>query len=86
HNQATDNDQKDYKVRYKALKAELALLTQKIEAVSKHKKEKGFFAESFDKDEESLSLRDKGTTKVKAFIDSTKDELSVGKNDARLDP
>ncbi|GKA08051.1 retrovirus-related pol polyprotein from transposon TNT 1-94, partial [Tanacetum coccineum] len=31
HNQSVDNGQKDYKVRYKALKAELALLTQKIE-------------------------------------------------------
>ncbi|GJT73766.1 hypothetical protein Tco_1033052 [Tanacetum coccineum] len=30
HNQSVDNGQKDYKVRYKALKAELALLTQKI--------------------------------------------------------
>nr|GEW74593.1 hypothetical protein [Tanacetum cinerariifolium] len=31
HNQIVDHDQKDYKVMYKALKFELALLTQKIE-------------------------------------------------------
>ncbi|GKA33285.1 hypothetical protein Tco_0719652 [Tanacetum coccineum] len=36
HNQTTDNGQNDYKVRYKALNAELALLTQKIEAMSKN--------------------------------------------------
>nr|GEW25235.1 hypothetical protein [Tanacetum cinerariifolium] len=48
HNQTVDNGKKDYKVRYKALKAKLALLTQKIEVVSTQKSEKGLVAESFD--------------------------------------
>ncbi|GJU18243.1 hypothetical protein Tco_1146209 [Tanacetum coccineum] len=43
-------------VKYKALKAELAFLTQKIDAVSKNKSEKGLVPKSFDWDEESLSL------------------------------
>ncbi|GKB45731.1 retrovirus-related pol polyprotein from transposon TNT 1-94, partial [Tanacetum coccineum] len=78
HNQTTDNGQKDYKVRYKALNAKLALLTQKIKVVSKNKSEKGLVAESYDWDEESLSSKDEGVTTVRAFMGIVEDEL-VGK-------
>nr|GEZ98573.1 retrovirus-related Pol polyprotein from transposon TNT 1-94 [Tanacetum cinerariifolium] len=40
-------------------------------------------AESFDWDEESVSLEDEGTTGIKAFMAIAKDEPSVGKADAR---
>nr|GEY83304.1 hypothetical protein [Tanacetum cinerariifolium] len=75
--------QKDYKVKYKAFKAELALITQSIDVVSKNKSEKVLIAESFDWDEESLSSEDEGVTRVKAFMAIAKDELVVGKTDAR---
>nr|GEV85654.1 hypothetical protein [Tanacetum cinerariifolium] len=45
--------------------------------------EKGLVAESFDWDEESISFEDERVTKVKAFMAIIKDELSVGKADAR---
>nr|GEW00095.1 RNA-directed DNA polymerase, eukaryota [Tanacetum cinerariifolium] len=59
---------------YKALEAELALLTQKIEAESKQKSEKGLVDKSFDWDEKSLSLEDDGTTTVKAFMAIAEDD------------
>ncbi|GKA99329.1 hypothetical protein Tco_0827266 [Tanacetum coccineum] len=71
------------RVRYKALKAELALLTRNIKVVSKNKSEKGLVAESFDWDEESLSLEDEGITTVKTFMAIAEDEPDVGKTDAR---
>nr|GEZ97003.1 hypothetical protein [Tanacetum cinerariifolium] len=40
-------------------------------------------SESFDWDEESVSLEDEGTTGIKAFMAIAKDEPSVGKADAR---
>ncbi|GJR06024.1 retrovirus-related pol polyprotein from transposon TNT 1-94 [Tanacetum coccineum] len=83
HNQNADNCQKDYRVKYKALKAELALLIKKIDVVSKSKSEKGLVAESFDWDEETLSSKDEGVTKVKAFMDIAEDEPAVGKTNAR---
>ncbi|GJZ54839.1 hypothetical protein Tco_0610032 [Tanacetum coccineum] len=67
HNQNADNNQKDYKGKYKALKAELALLTKKID----------------NKSEESVSSEDEGVTRVKAFINIAEDEPVVGKTDAR---
>ncbi|GJS57495.1 uncharacterized mitochondrial protein-like protein [Tanacetum coccineum] len=48
HNQIMNNSQKDYKVKYKGLKAEIAVLTKKIDAMNKGKSEKGLVAESFD--------------------------------------
>ncbi|GJR20372.1 retrovirus-related pol polyprotein from transposon TNT 1-94 [Tanacetum coccineum] len=83
HNQFNNNGQKDYRVTYKALKAELALLIQKIKVVSKNYSEKGLVAESFDYDEESLSLEDEGVIKVKAFMAIFEDEAAVGKTNAR---
>ncbi|GKA78666.1 hypothetical protein Tco_0785203 [Tanacetum coccineum] len=74
HNQTVDNVQKDYKVRYKALKVELDLLTQKIETTSKQKSEKGLVDESFNWDEKSLSSEDEGTTTVKAFMAIAEDD------------
>nr|GEW64326.1 hypothetical protein [Tanacetum cinerariifolium] len=49
----------------------------------KGKSEKDLIAESFDWDEETLSLEDEGTTKIKALMEITEDEPSVGKADAR---
>ncbi|GJZ05369.1 hypothetical protein Tco_0538644 [Tanacetum coccineum] len=71
--------------KYKAIKVELALLTKKIDVVSKNKSEKGLVAESFDWGEESLSSKDEGVTRVKAFMAIAEDELVVGKTDTRSD-
>ncbi|GKA78807.1 hypothetical protein Tco_0785344 [Tanacetum coccineum] len=46
--QNDDNHQKDYKGKYKGLKSEIAVLTKKIDAMSKGKSEKGLVAESFE--------------------------------------
>ncbi|GJR50626.1 retrovirus-related pol polyprotein from transposon TNT 1-94 [Tanacetum coccineum] len=54
----------DYKGKYKGLKAQMAVLTKRIDDLTKGKK-------------------DEGTTKIKAFISISEDELSVGKADAR---
>ncbi|GJY54871.1 retrovirus-related pol polyprotein from transposon TNT 1-94 [Tanacetum coccineum] len=48
HNLNVNNNQKDYRVKYKGLKAEIAVLTKKIDAMSKGKSEKGLVAELFD--------------------------------------
>ncbi|GJV36050.1 hypothetical protein Tco_1408527 [Tanacetum coccineum] len=72
------------KVKYKGLKAEIDILTKKIDAITKGKSEKGLGAESFDWDEESVSSDDEGVTKVKTFMAIAKDELSVGKADVRV--
>nr|GEU46875.1 hypothetical protein [Tanacetum cinerariifolium] len=69
--------------KYKALKAELALLTKTIDVVSKNKSEKGLVVKSFDCDEESLSSEDEGVTRVKAFMAIVEDEPAMGKTDAR---
>nr|GEU85740.1 hypothetical protein [Tanacetum cinerariifolium] len=76
--------EKDYKGKYKSLKAELAILTKKIDVMFKNKSEKGLVAESFDWDEESLSSEDEGVTKIKAFMAIAKDEPAIGKADARF--
>ncbi|GJX52553.1 retrovirus-related pol polyprotein from transposon TNT 1-94 [Tanacetum coccineum] len=83
HNQNADNNKKDNRGKYKALKAELALHTKKINALSKSKSENGLVAKSFDWDEESLSFEDKGVTIVKAFMAITEDEPVMGKANAR---
>ncbi|GKF08349.1 retrovirus-related pol polyprotein from transposon TNT 1-94 [Tanacetum coccineum] len=83
HNQNVDNNKKDYKGKYKALKAELALLTKNINVVSKNKSEKGLVAVSFDWYEESLSSEDGGDTTVKSFMAIAEDEPIVGKTDVR---
>ncbi|GKG37967.1 hypothetical protein Tco_0457190, partial [Tanacetum coccineum] len=44
-NQSINNNQKDYKVKYKGLKAEIVVLTKKIDAMNKGKSEKGLVAE-----------------------------------------
>ncbi|GJS71011.1 retrovirus-related pol polyprotein from transposon TNT 1-94 [Tanacetum coccineum] len=91
--QNTGNYQKDYKGKYKGLKAEMTVLTQRIDDLTKEKSEKGkndkgkcekeLIAESFDWDEESVSLEDEGTTRIRAFMAIAEDEPSVGKVDAR---
>ncbi|GJZ59044.1 retrovirus-related pol polyprotein from transposon TNT 1-94 [Tanacetum coccineum] len=49
----------------------------------KGKSEKGFIAESFDWDEEYVSLEDEGSTKIRAFMAIVDGEPSIGKADAR---
>ncbi|GJZ78553.1 retrovirus-related pol polyprotein from transposon TNT 1-94 [Tanacetum coccineum] len=79
-----NNNQKDYKVKYKGLNAKIAVLTKKIDAMSKGKSDKGLVAESFDCDEEPVSFDGEGVTKVKAFMDIAEDEPFVGKAGIRL--
>nr|GEY60067.1 hypothetical protein [Tanacetum cinerariifolium] len=83
NDEITNNSQKDYMGKYKTLKAYVALLTKKIDVVSKNKSEKGLVAESFDCNEESLSSKDERVTRVKAFMAIADDELTIGKADAR---
>ncbi|GJV40002.1 hypothetical protein Tco_1418442 [Tanacetum coccineum] len=73
----------DYKGKYKGLKAEIAILTKRIDSLSKGKSEKGLVADSFDWDEESMSSIDEGVTKVKAFMAIVEEEPSVEKGNAR---
>ncbi|GJZ44141.1 retrovirus-related pol polyprotein from transposon TNT 1-94 [Tanacetum coccineum] len=68
NNQNVDNHKKDYKGKHKGLKAEIAIFTKKIDAMSKGKSEKGLVAKSFDWDEEYVSLEDEGVTRVNAFM------------------
>ncbi|GJZ62277.1 retrovirus-related pol polyprotein from transposon TNT 1-94 [Tanacetum coccineum] len=91
--QNTSNHQKDYKGKYKGLKAKMVVLNKRIDDLTKGKSEKGknekgksekgLIAESFDWDEESVSSEDEGTTKIRAFMEIAEDELSIGKADAR---
>ncbi|GJS29029.1 retrovirus-related pol polyprotein from transposon TNT 1-94 [Tanacetum coccineum] len=91
--QNSGNHQKDYKGKYKGLKAEMVVLTKRIDDMTKgksekgkkekEKSEKGLIAESFDWDDESVSSDDEGSTKIKAFMAITEDEPSVGKANAR---
>ncbi|GKG55843.1 hypothetical protein Tco_0574737, partial [Tanacetum coccineum] len=81
--QKVDNHKKDYKGNYKGLKAEIAILTKKIDAMSKGKSKKRLVVESFDSDDESVSLEDEGVTKVMTFMAIAEDEPSVGKTGAR---
>ncbi|GKA93897.1 retrovirus-related pol polyprotein from transposon TNT 1-94 [Tanacetum coccineum] len=52
--QNAENNQKDYKGKYKALKAELALFTKKIDVVSKNKSEKGLVIEKWNSSKVTL--------------------------------
>ncbi|GJW54471.1 retrovirus-related pol polyprotein from transposon TNT 1-94 [Tanacetum coccineum] len=91
--QNSGNHQKDYKRKYKGLKAEMVVLTKRIDDMTKgksekgkkekEKSEKGLFAESFDWDDESVSLDDEGSTKIRAFMAIAEDEPSFGKADIR---
>nr|GEV25785.1 retrovirus-related Pol polyprotein from transposon TNT 1-94 [Tanacetum cinerariifolium] len=83
----------DYKGKYKGLKAEMVVLTKRIDDLTKGKREKGknktgksdkgLIAESFGWNKESVSSEDKETTKIKAFMAIAKDEPSVRKADSR---
>nr|GEZ44599.1 hypothetical protein [Tanacetum cinerariifolium] len=92
--QNLSNHQQDYKEKYKGLKAEIDVLTKRIDDMTKGKNEKGkkdkeksekdLLAESFAWDDESVSLDNEGSTKIKAFMEIKEDEPLVGKADARL--
>ncbi|GJR01564.1 retrovirus-related pol polyprotein from transposon TNT 1-94 [Tanacetum coccineum] len=64
-----DKSKKDYKGKYKGLKAKMAVLSQKVDELTKRKNDKG--------------KEDEGTTKYKAFMAIAEDEPSLGKGDAR---
>nr|GEV61139.1 hypothetical protein [Tanacetum cinerariifolium] len=91
--QNSGNHKKDYKGKYKGLKAKLAVLTKRIDDLTKEKCEKGkkkkeksekcLLVESFDWDDESVSSYDEENTKIRAFMAIAEDEPSVGKVDAR---
>ena len=84
--QKAEPEHKDYKMKYKALKAELILLNEKVEALSKkkpEKKERGFIAETYDWNDEPLSSDDEQQTTVRAYMALAEDEPAVGKSDAR---
>nr|GFA71655.1 hypothetical protein [Tanacetum cinerariifolium] len=84
HNSNVNDNQKDYKVKYKGLKAEIVVLTKKIDAMNKGKSEKGLVAESFDWDEELAFSDDEGMSMVKAFMAIVDEEQLVRRNNARL--
>ncbi|GKC02903.1 hypothetical protein Tco_0994513, partial [Tanacetum coccineum] len=67
--QNSGNHQKDYKGKYKGLKAEMAVLTKRIGDMTKGKSKKGkknLIAESFDWDDECVSSDDEWSTKIMA--------------------
>ncbi|GJZ55705.1 hypothetical protein Tco_0610898 [Tanacetum coccineum] len=78
----------------KGLKAEMAILTKRIDDLTKGKSEKGkiekgkpdkgLIAKSFNWDDESVSLEDEGITKIKAFMTIAEDEPSVGKANTHI--
>ncbi|GJW64007.1 retrovirus-related pol polyprotein from transposon TNT 1-94 [Tanacetum coccineum] len=90
----TGNYQKDYKGKYKGLKAKMVVLTQRIDdltngksekrKIDNGKSEKGLIAELFNWDEEFVSLEDEETTRIRAFMVIAEDEPSVGKANARF--
>nr|GEU62600.1 hypothetical protein [Tanacetum cinerariifolium] len=65
------------------LKAEIVVLTKKIDVMNKGKSEKGLVAKSFDWDDESVSFNDEGVTTFKALMAVADEELSVGRTDPR---
>nr|GFA33747.1 hypothetical protein [Tanacetum cinerariifolium] len=78
------NHQKDYKGKYKGLKAKMVVLTKRIDDMTngkskkgnkdKEKSEKGLLAESFNWDDESVSSDDEGSTKIRAFMEIENDD------------
>ncbi|GJW69674.1 retrovirus-related pol polyprotein from transposon TNT 1-94 [Tanacetum coccineum] len=83
NNPNVNKNQKDYKVKYKGLKAEIVVLTQRIDAMSNGNSEKGLVAKSYDWDDESVSSDEEGVITVKAFMAIADEELPVGRTDAR---
>nr|GEY12417.1 hypothetical protein [Tanacetum cinerariifolium] len=87
--QNSGNYQKDYKGKYKGLKAEMNVLTKRIDDITKGKSEKGkkekekgkkgLLIDSFNWNDEYVSSDDEGSTKIRAFMAITEDEPSVGK-------
>nr|GEV47114.1 hypothetical protein [Tanacetum cinerariifolium] len=85
--QNAGNHQKDYKGKYKGLKAEMVVLTKRVDDMTtgknekgkkdKEKSEKGLLAELFDWDDESVSSDNEGSTKIRAFMAIAEDEPST---------
>nr|GEW27529.1 ribonuclease H-like domain-containing protein [Tanacetum cinerariifolium] len=78
--------QKDYKTKYKKMKAKLALLEASSSSPQNPRtfqpKNKGLVAEIFDWDKEEV-CEDEEVTQVKVLMALVDDELTVGKNHAR---
>ncbi|GJX65690.1 hypothetical protein Tco_0300033 [Tanacetum coccineum] len=84
--QADPKFQKDYKAKYKKMKAKLALLEASPSSSQNPKtfqpKNKGLVAETFDWDEEEV-FDEEEVTQVKVLMALADDELTVGKCHAR---
>ncbi|GJW55019.1 hypothetical protein Tco_0099104 [Tanacetum coccineum] len=84
--QADPKAQKDYKAKYKRLKAKISLLEANPSSSHNPKtfqpKNKGLVAETFGCDEEEVS-NDEDVTKVKVLLALADDELTVVNNHAR---
>ncbi|GKD62209.1 retrovirus-related pol polyprotein from transposon TNT 1-94 [Tanacetum coccineum] len=84
--QADPKIQKDYKAKYKKMKAKLALLEASPSTSQTPKafqtKNKCIVAKTFDWDEEEV-LDDEEVTQVKVLMALANDELTVGKNHAQ---
>ncbi|GJU63092.1 retrovirus-related pol polyprotein from transposon TNT 1-94 [Tanacetum coccineum] len=76
HNQSVNNNQKDYRVKYKGLKDKIVVLTKNINAMNQGKNEKELVAESFNWDEESIPQMMKGVLMV-FEITMTKSEVPL---------
>nr|GEZ43922.1 hypothetical protein [Tanacetum cinerariifolium] len=61
----------------------MAVLTKRIDDMTKGKSEKGLLAELFNWDDESVFSDNEESTKISAFMAIAEDEPSVGKDDAR---
>ncbi|GKB13401.1 hypothetical protein Tco_0847324 [Tanacetum coccineum] len=86
NNQTDQKFQKDYKVEYKKMKANLALLKESPSSSQNPKtlqpKNKGLVAKTFDWDKEEVSDEEE-VTQVKVLMALADDELTVGKSHAR---
>ncbi|GJW94281.1 hypothetical protein Tco_0173953 [Tanacetum coccineum] len=90
NDQTNQNIQKDYKTKYKKVKAKLALLEAGPSSTQTTKpfqsKNKGIVAETFDYDKEKVSSDDEKMVQVKVLMTLVKEEqLTIGKNHARND-
>ncbi|GJW88185.1 retrovirus-related pol polyprotein from transposon TNT 1-94 [Tanacetum coccineum] len=86
NNQSDPKFQKDYKAKYKKIKAKLALFEESPSSSQNLKtfqpKNNGLVAETFDWDEEEVSDEEE-VTQVKVLMSLVDDELTIGKSHAR---
>nr|GEZ27163.1 hypothetical protein [Tanacetum cinerariifolium] len=76
-------EDKDHLETYSSARIDISWINDLIKGksekgkIDKGKSEKGLIAGSFNWDEESVSLEDEGTTRIRAFIAIAEDEPSV---------